>query len=71
MIGPGGANITGNESSTVQVNSTLEDYNEKMTKFSLYQVYIGAAVFVAAYFQVILNFSHLHFCKDVAYLDNF
>ncbi|XP_060073738.1 ATP-dependent translocase ABCB1-like [Ylistrum balloti] len=53
VFGPGGTNDTKNDSSSVVVNSSdsNQEFSDNMTKYALYQVYIGAAVFVAAYFQ--------------------
>ena len=34
------------------MDTFLEKFNEDMTRYSLYYVYIGAAVFIASYIQV-------------------
>ncbi|XP_069111959.1 ATP-dependent translocase ABCB1-like isoform X2 [Argopecten irradians] len=54
VFGPGGTNDTKNDTSSIAINSTTvtnQEYSDNMTKYALYQVYIGAAVFVASYFQ--------------------
>ncbi|XP_052275142.1 ATP-dependent translocase ABCB1-like isoform X2 [Dreissena polymorpha] len=52
ISGPGGnPNISLGINSTANSSDLLNDFNENMTKYSLYYVYIGAGVLVASYLQ--------------------
>lgn len=60
MIGPGGmelicingsiaVNVTGN---TTGNSSSADDFNDKMSTYAFYYLYLSAIVLVAGYFQV-------------------
>lgn len=50
--------FTVNESALVNGTDFIDKFNADMTRYSLYYVYIGAAVFVSSYIQVSRKHTH-------------